>query len=427
MKTWLSGEYKGQIIVLFAVVLIAVLGFTALAVDGGMIYSDRRAAQNAADGAAMAAGGAAAEYFENHTVRYDTFSCSQTEVLTGMNQALSYAISRATTNNYTIENNLANKNGVEVNCNVVDIGPYRDKYIDIHVMVTSPTTTSFAHLFYSGEIKNTVSSLVRVHPRTNLGFGYAVATMGTDCSTGGVHGTGNVMINTTHGGVFTNSCFDFTNGKVHMTISDPEGSGCRYVTGTPDPAWCEGATMQQSPVTLTPYAVPAPDCGSLPSYGAATGGTINPGNYTTISGNIVMNPGLYCISSGVSYSGNKSLTGTGVTLYFLNNAGFVSGGNSNINLSAPTGDAPPAVRGMLMFTAPGNTGTFVIYGSATSVFQGTIYVPDGNIEAHGGNTVNGMRSQFIAKYVSLNGSAELDISFDGALNYQIPATLNLQQ
>ncbi|MBA4384915.1 MAG: hypothetical protein C0410_09280, partial [Anaerolinea sp.] len=38
MKT----QEKGQIIVVLAVALVAILGITALAVDGSMIYSERR-------------------------------------------------------------------------------------------------------------------------------------------------------------------------------------------------------------------------------------------------------------------------------------------------------------------------------------------------------------------------------------------------
>ena len=56
---YLNSE-KGQSVVLLAAAFIAMLGFAALAIDGGMVYADRRFAQNAADTAALAGGGAAA-------------------------------------------------------------------------------------------------------------------------------------------------------------------------------------------------------------------------------------------------------------------------------------------------------------------------------------------------------------------------------
>ena len=40
---------NGQAIVLIALALVAMVAFAGLAIDGGMVYSDRRHAQNAAD------------------------------------------------------------------------------------------------------------------------------------------------------------------------------------------------------------------------------------------------------------------------------------------------------------------------------------------------------------------------------------------
>ena len=45
----------GQAIVLIVVGIVGLIGMTALAIDGGNAYSDRRHAQNAADTAAFAA------------------------------------------------------------------------------------------------------------------------------------------------------------------------------------------------------------------------------------------------------------------------------------------------------------------------------------------------------------------------------------
>ena len=46
---------KGQAIILIAFGIVAMIGFTALAIDGGRALSDRRHAQNAADTAVLAA------------------------------------------------------------------------------------------------------------------------------------------------------------------------------------------------------------------------------------------------------------------------------------------------------------------------------------------------------------------------------------
>ena len=46
---------SGQVLVLFGVMLVALLGMGALAVDGGLLYAQRRGLQNAADAASLAA------------------------------------------------------------------------------------------------------------------------------------------------------------------------------------------------------------------------------------------------------------------------------------------------------------------------------------------------------------------------------------
>ncbi len=50
-----KGE-KGQVLVLVILAIAAILGIAALVIDGGMLFLDRRAAQNAADAAALSAG-----------------------------------------------------------------------------------------------------------------------------------------------------------------------------------------------------------------------------------------------------------------------------------------------------------------------------------------------------------------------------------
>jgi uncharacterized membrane protein len=49
---------KAQSMLLIAVAMLALLGLTAIAIDGGNVYRDRRQAQNAADNAALAAAAA---------------------------------------------------------------------------------------------------------------------------------------------------------------------------------------------------------------------------------------------------------------------------------------------------------------------------------------------------------------------------------
>ena len=67
---------KGQVLVLVVLSVVGLLGFAALAIDGSMVYSDRRHAQNAADAASLAGGGEAAMELENNSVTYATWTCA---------------------------------------------------------------------------------------------------------------------------------------------------------------------------------------------------------------------------------------------------------------------------------------------------------------------------------------------------------------
>jgi Flp pilus assembly protein TadG len=427
MVRFFTKSSRGQIVVLFAVILVVLLGFTALAIDSSVIYSDRRAAQNAADAAALAGAGMAAQNMENLSVIYDNFSCSNPNVINAMGVGVNVAINRAATNNYTIDNDVSDKNGVKVTCARTDIGPYVDNYVDISVWITAPSNTSFAHLFYSGPIKVTAQSIVRVHPRTNLGFGYAVAAMGTNCSTGGLHGNGNTTIHSDHAGVFSNSCWDFANGKTHVYVNDPGGSGCRYYSGTVNPNWCS-VPLVQSPVQLKPYLIPAPECKTLPTYGSVSGGTINPGNYSGINvgshGTLTMNPGLYCFTGNVYFGAQATVVGNGVTLYFMNNAGFTVTAGAQMTLSAPLSNGYPAIDGLLIYGAPGNSGTIEMGGHAASNYRGTVYMPDGTIILHGTPQMEAVECQLVGKKVTLEGTSDIYIDYSGATNYQIPAIVD---
>ena len=60
---------------------------------------------------------------------------------------------------------------------------FAEKYLDVHVMVTTTVQTSFAHMFFDGQFKNTVETITRVHPRESLGYGMAIVALNEDCST----------------------------------------------------------------------------------------------------------------------------------------------------------------------------------------------------------------------------------------------------
>ena len=80
---------NGQAIVVIAFAFIVLVALAGLAIDGGMVYSDRRHAQNASDAGSLAGGGAAALELANSNQKFlfEDFNCGSSTV----NTAISYA------------------------------------------------------------------------------------------------------------------------------------------------------------------------------------------------------------------------------------------------------------------------------------------------------------------------------------------------
>ncbi len=122
---------EGQVIVFLALVLVGLMGFAALALDGGMLFSDRRHAQNAADSASLAGASAAAYYMRSHAVNYNAFICGTGGTVFTEATAEMEAINRAASNDYVIDADISDGHGVDVVCNITDMVSYEDKHIDI--------------------------------------------------------------------------------------------------------------------------------------------------------------------------------------------------------------------------------------------------------------------------------------------------------
>ena len=175
---------RGQAIILIAGALVALLGAVALAIDGSMVYADRRKVQSAADNAVMSAAAEAAMALDQRSVNYQTFICGQPYVTESMIVARDATIARAAAAGYEVDADISDGNGVEISCHVDDNAALVDTYFDIRIMITSPTDTAFTRFVPPSGINNTVEAVSRVRPRRSLAQGNAIASLGTEC--GGV-------------------------------------------------------------------------------------------------------------------------------------------------------------------------------------------------------------------------------------------------
>jgi len=434
MKQIKSSE-RGQIVVLLALVLVAMLGVTALAVDGATIFSDRRFDQGAADAVALAGAGKIAVALENGLWRYETLECNAIPTILANGRQV--AIDRAATNSVVLDGDISDNHGVQVTCYddpTTANGSYKDKYIDVTVMITSVPQTSFAQLVFTDELKNTVKAVARVRPRTTLSYGYAIASMGSGCGSdgGGIDIHGSVEVDIQGAGIFSNTCLSAEGTKVSVDVTDPHNQqGINYrttFTTSGSPTFNPLPSAGGAPIPKRP--VPAPDCISGPNTDISGSATLNPGTYRSISlhnGLLTLNPGLYCITTGGFLANGGTIVGDGVTIYIIG-GGFDVGGNVSVNLSAPVTYVYPAIKGMLIYMAEGNTSGVALSGNSTSAYYGTVYAPDSDILAGGTSSmIPTINTQLVGKYVEVFGNSDLDIIFNSTDQFQFPSSLDMME
>ena len=216
------------------------------------------------------------------------------------------------------------------------------KYVDVMVMLTSDTTTSFVQMFTGGPMRNTVTSITRVEPGINAGGNYAIVSLSKYCGNnknvptafGGTKLSGTTDVKVVTGGIWSNSCLDASGGP-DVTVTEANGTTIRpnsvlyhntftYTppgSGTLDPA--PAPTGAYHPLTEVTLPSPAPNCKKvdMDAYDAKHNveGTLDPGNYSDLSfkGPTVLKPGLYCISGTVSMNANAYVSlAIGITIYY---------------------------------------------------------------------------------------------------------------
>ena len=148
--------------------------------------------------------------------------------------------------------------------------------------------------------------------------------------------------------------------------------------------------------------------------------TLSPGVYCggmklTASANVTLSPGIYYIDGGpLSVSGSAALSGSGVTLVFVNcptngqPCANINGG-ATINLTAPSSGPTAGIalfgdRNMPVGTA------FSLTGGANQIINGVAYFQKGALNfAGGGSSANGC-SQVVADTVTFVGNSGLAIN-----------------
>lgn len=334
---------QGQITVLMVFAVVALFGAAALSIDGGLLYFQRRAAQSAADNAAMT--GALAI-----TKGYDA-----TQIDTIVHER-------------TIQNGFDNSSDdVEVHVFWPPQAPnaYAGNSNFIQVIITSRIPLAFTPFVYEGPVEVTVEAVGHARPRADLVSGYAVyAANDSACQALKLSGNPDVQI-TGGGSIGSNSIAGcdcevdpitgahiggsgVNKGNISLEVLDGEisSAGCwgdYGDSGYVSPAPAE--FLPQENMNKLESLVPTPDCTGLPMNGKVTingNATLSPGVYESIKlvsgADVTLEPGLYCVKGkdvgwSVEMKGGSRLYGDGVMFYLSDPVGgWKSAGDSHIEL-----------------------------------------------------------------------------------------------
>ena len=444
-------QERGQALVIIALAVVGLFGFSALAIDGSRVFSDRRNAQNAADTAALAA---ALAY-----VRADDYQAA--------------AISRAKSNGYeddansTVEVHLCSEvfaQNLTPTCEGLPGGENPAEYIQVKIVSTIPAT--FARILGRTHFTNVLTAIARTSDSlpSPLANGAALAALKPE-GDNTLYGNGNIFLDVINSGVFNNSTANCGMGVVGNG-SYTVDTAFEVVSGTYCPSGHPQLNGPVQPTTQIQYppdiAIQNPSIacsGNPPNPPAAVGDTITftPGNYGSINinstGNVHFSPGNYCFNGGVtiggtanviandvnfritsgefSTAGSSTFTCNDVLVYIDGGSGIRFNGNggnfcNSVTFFARTGSvtwngnvgnrffAPTGgeYEGLLIYMPLENTSPLTINGNSDNELTGTILAIASPITITGNSGTSGLRTQIIGYTVNIQGNSNTVINYD---------------
>jgi Flp pilus assembly protein TadG len=397
---------RGMVVVLVAMMLPIIIGTMALALDGGVLYLQRRQAQTAADAAALAG----------------AYSYSTTSSLSSAQTA---AQSVALANGYTVQTSsitqpLANQIAVTVTANPPRFfsGLWGNGGMSVTASATAAVSTG------SGSTPYTTSSLVLLDQ--TMSGSLSLAGSATINASGGiqVNSSSSTAVNANNAG-HTSSNINVVGG--YTTSSGGSLSGT-VQTGSSS----VGDPLSSLSVPSTPTTSSTNGLSGYPGYGSYT---MQPGLYTSSvslgnGGTFTMQPGLYYFQggAGLTIANGATLTGSGVTIYVDNGGGTISfQGGTTTTLSAP-GSSPTgnAIQGVVYFQGRTST-TSPSFGNGANInLTGTFYAAKAPLTFNGGSFSN-LASQIVADSANLSNNANISVPYSaskvavksGGYNYPI--------
>jgi hypothetical protein len=473
------GDERGVIAVMFALLLVVMLGVVALVVDLGNARQQRRALQSGADASALAGGEAVEAGMDRSTgsIPWDSV-VAQIKNYAKANDNVKLTAWNGCTdpNRLAYRPDSANSNS----CISASVSSFpapsasslgnNVNYLRVR-LPSSQVKSFFAKAIGNGDLTVGASSTAKIVYTVTSAQTTALAA-GGPCALCILNPNGltldgqNGDVTITDGNVIVNSSAPTAaslnpNGHVKITtvggsIGGPGSCSpgvCNNFSGAGfSPGWTQQGTVTDPLANLPQCGSGSPGttnyCPTTNRTQGSNGSTLLPGIYDTLSGSHTLSPGIYVITGGITLNGNDLIQGDGVMLYFacdnyqqgsgpncpapgtntsVNRAGIKATGNGALRLTGirqsdctTNANLCPYV-GMMSFADRNNDATQTWRGNGTnengqaSGISGTIYLKAGQMDLRG----NGyqMASQIIVDRFTMKGNpSTVTISYDLSKN-----------
>ena len=378
---------RGSVAAVVALMMPVIIGVTAIGLDGGLLFLQRRQAQSIADAAALAGA-----YAINGGA---SFSAAQTA-----------ATLIGTQNGVTISNS--------------QVTQPQTGYVGVSVTVASPRY--FSAFWGTGNMSATATAVARgssaAYSKAAIlvlePTGIAVTLSGTTQVTAK---NGNIVVDS------TSASSVIASGSPSITGPVLDLSGQILFSGAnPNKATVTNTGQASTPDPLAGIAAPNPSgmtvqSNSTISLSGATR-TLSPGIYNggiTLNGasSVTLNPGVYYINGGgINLTGPSGITGDGVFIYNTGGGTVNLSGTGTIALS-PMTSGP--YQGITMFQDRTSSAGASMSGGSNINNSGTFYFPDAKLTLSGTTGVATVGAQIIAKNLAFSGTAAIQVSYDSSV------------
>ena len=351
--------------VIVAVSLILLIGVTALAVDAGRLYRERRNTQAAADAAADAAGIALYATREKFGGR------------DGDGAARASALELARGNGYAPDT-------VTVNI-PPESGSFAGQLGYVEVIINAPISRTFSSVFGKGDLIVTTRAVAG----GTIGSGRASVMVLDPKRKDSLKLKGKTSTLEVAGDVIVNSA-NKRAVKVdkkaqlianHLLVA---GGIDKKSKGLIDATVMTG--VEPSPDPLASLPSPAKGTDRDPKdFKTSVGGrdvfNLLPGKYKELKFDkddlIKLSPGTYYVEGEISLKDSCSIDGSGVTIYSAGKKGAKFKGSGNITLSPPT---TGTYRGVTLFQNGGSKSKIEFRNDKDLDFSGIIYAPNSEVK-----------------------------------------------